>query len=281
MTHANPRRSSSCLFKAVLGRGTVLPLFTRRKLRCALILAAALATAQAQPLDISGESFVLAQRSPETAAPAPRMDAAALDALLGQIDGFAFNLRTGPGGGMVSVNVYPVVLFRNGAALQDIAQLDSAHVDPSTRRGAAWTRWRRADGKLEIEGKEGWEALAFQKALSTLPPDLRLDGRFRPLPGAGSAEGGTASVSAWPVYRFFADGGVVREQAAGASAGAQDAPAATGVTPERHGRYRIDGLTLRIVYEDGGEERRFLVTDPALPNSAIWIDGAGYARRKR
>lgn len=284
MTHANPRNSPGCVVKAFPGRRVVIPVFSRRALACGLIFAAVLTTTHAQTLDMSDEAFILAQRSPETAPPAPRMDPAARDALLGQIDSFAFNLRTGFGvGGMVSVDVYPVVLFRNGDALKDIAKLDPAHVDPSTRRGAAWTRWRRANGKLEIEGKQGWEAFAFQKTYSTLPPDFRLDGLFRSLSGAGTAAvGGTTSVAAWSEYRFFADGRVIRGQGAGASSEAQDVSVVTSsVTPDRRGRHRIDGLTLHIVYDDGREEHTFLVTDPASPNSAIWLDGTGYARRKR
>ncbi|MCW5620235.1 MAG: hypothetical protein KIS79_03915 [Burkholderiales bacterium] len=203
--------------------------------------------------------------------------------MLGQIDSFGFNLRTGSGGGMVSVDIYPVVLFRNGDALQEIAQIDPAHIDPSVRRGGAWTRWRRANGKLEIEGKQGWEALAFQRTYSTLPPDFRLDGLFRSLSGAGTATvGDTTAAAAWSAYRFFTDGRVIRGPGAGASAELQDASVAAGsMAPERRGRYRIDGLTLHIVYDDGREERTLFVTDPALPNSTIWIDGVGYARRKR
>lgn len=247
---------------------------------CGLLLAAVLATVHAQPLDVSDEAFLLAQNAPNTVPPDPKMDPATLDVLLGQIDSFGFHLRNDPGGGMVSVTVYPVVLFRNGDALQDIARLDPAHVDASTRHGAAWTRWRRANGKLEIEGKEGWEALAFRKTYSTLPSDMRLDGRYRPVSGRGTA-GSPDSAPAWSAYRFFADGRVTREQGAGSSAETQDAPAAAGDVTERHGRYRIDGLTLHIVYDDGHEERSFFVTDPALPNSTIWIDGVGHARRKR
>lgn len=261
-----------------------MPALSKRTLACGLIFAAVLTTAHAQTLEMSDKAFILAQRSPETAPPAPRMDPAARDALLGQIDSFGFNLRTGLGvGGMLSVDVYPVVLFRNGDALKDITQLDPAHVDPSARHGAPWTRWQRANGKLEIEGKKGWEALAFQKTYSKLPPDFRLDGLFRSLSGAGTAAvGGTTSVAAWSEYRFFADGRVIRGQGAGASTEAQDVSVvASSVTPDRSGRYRIDGLTLHIVYDDGREERMFLVTDPAAPNSAIWLDGSGYARRKR
>jgi len=247
---------------------------------CALVLAAISATAHAQPPDVSDGAPPLAQHAPDTAFAEPKMDAATLDALLGHIEAFGFHLRNDGGGAMVSVRIYPVLLFRSGDALLEIALLDPAHVDPSTRRGTAWTRWRRSDGKLEIEGKDGWEALAFPKIYSALPSDMRLDGRYRHVAGRDTT-GGATPASAGPEYRFFADGRVIQAQRAGTPSQGQEAAAASGsVAPERHGRYRIEGLTLRIDYEDGREERRFLVADPALPHGAIWIDGVSHARRR-
>lgn len=245
---------------------------------CGLSLAMMFATGHAQTLDVSNAALLLAQRTPDSVQPGPKMDPATLDALLGQVDAFGFHLRNDPGGAMVSVRIYPVLLFRNGDALLDIALLDAAHVDPSSRHGAAWTRWRRSNGKLEIEGKDGWETLAFPRTYSTLPADMRLDGRYRPSPGSGNA-GSADSAGASPGYRFFTDGRVIRTLGTGTSSEAQDA-ASDSVAPECHGRYRIEGLTLRIVYEDGREERRLLVADPALPHGAIWIDGVAHARRK-
>jgi len=247
---------------------------------CVLIVTAAFAAVYAQPLDVTDGSALLGKRAPESAPLAPKFDPATLDILLDQIDAFGFHLRNDGGGAMVSVRIYPVLLFRSGDALLDIALLDPAHVDPSTRRGAAWTRWRRNDGKLEIEVKDAWEALAFPKTYSALPSNMRLDGRYRHVAGRDTT-GSASSASAGPEYRFFADGRVTQAQRAGTPSQEQEAAAASdSAAPERHGRYRIEGLTLRIVYEDGREERRFLVTDPALPHSAIWIDGAAHKRRK-
>ena len=246
---------------------------------CVLILTAAFAVVYAQPLDVTDASSLLGKRAPKSAPLAPKFDPATLDILVDQIDAFGFHLRNDPGGAMVSVSIYPVLLFSSGDALLDIALLDPAHVDPSTRRGAAWTRWRRNDGKLEIEVKDAWEALAFPKTYSALPSDMRLDGRYRHVAGRDTT-GSASSASAGPEYRFFADGRAIVAPGAGASSAAQDAPAASSVAPEHDGRYRIEGLTLRIVYEDGREERRLLVADPALPHGTIWIDGAAHARRK-
>jgi hypothetical protein len=49
----------------------------------------------------------------------------------------------------------------------------------------------------------------------------------------------------------------------------------------RRGRYQLTVPTLRISYDAGSEESHVLIADPADPKTAIWLDGVGYARRKR
>ena len=41
------------------------------------------------------------------------------------------------------------------------------------------------------------------------------------------------------------------------------------------GSYTIEGVTLRIRYDDGSQEQRIIVTDPSDP-TVIWLDGEGY-----
>jgi hypothetical protein len=55
----------------------------------------------------------------------------------------------------------------------------------------------------------------------------------------------------------------------------------TAVGPERRGRYRVDGLTLHVTYDDGSTEDRVLIIDPSNSKGAVWLDGVGYARRTR
>jgi hypothetical protein len=209
---------------------------------------------------------------------APRIEASALVA---QIDSVGFGSRATMGiGGFMAMAVYPIVLFKNGEALTDIEQLGTMTGLAASQRGdpSDWTRWRRAGSKVELESKGEWKALPFTATYATLPPNFRLDGRFRSLSGSGTvAVGGTTSVAAWSEYRFFSDGTLVRGGGAGGSTEFGDASVVTrSVPPDRRGRYDIDGLILHIAYDDGTEERRILVTDPSDATSPIWLDGVSY-----
>ncbi|MEP6491666.1 MAG: hypothetical protein ABJF01_03245, partial [bacterium] len=206
--------------------------------------------------------------------------------VLEQIESFGFDSRMKMGvGGFMTADIYPVVLFRNGDALTDVAGLSlpgGVDVHKRTHPGA-WTRWRRDGGKLQVTGKNGWKTLAFQSTYPRLPDGFTLDGLFRSLSGAGTlAAGGSQEVVAWNTYRFWPDGRVVRGNGAGGRSEAGDVSVTTAsMPPNQRGRYRVDGLMLRISYDDGSTEDRILITDPASAKSSIWLDGVGYARRSR
>ena len=226
-----------------------------------------------------------ATQLPPSSTAAPKAESAAASAsVLASIDSFAFNTRQRMGvGGFLTTDVVPVVLFRNGEALTAVEGLGHPGGIAAHKRAkpAAWTRWRRSGGELQIFGKSGWEKLPFQTTYSKLPDGLRLSGRFRRLSGSGNvAVGGTDAVTAFSEYRFTADGQVQRGGAAGARAQAGNSGVVTQSTaPGRRGRYHIDGLTLHLRYDDGSSEQRILITDPKDPNRVLWLDGAGYVRR--
>jgi hypothetical protein len=203
-----------------------------------------------------------------------------------QIDSFGFNTRMKMGmGGLLTTDIYPVVLMRNGDALDDVKGLSFAGGLEAHKRArpSDWTRWRRAGGELQLERKDGWKALPFPTTYPKLPQSFRLNGLFRALGGVGSqGAGGNQQVAAWSDYRFSSDGAVLRGGGAGSSAEGGDTSVVTSnAAPNRRGRYRIDGLVLHISYEDGSAERRILITDPQNPKSAIWLDGLGYVRRDK
>jgi len=205
---------------------------------------------------------------------------------LAQIDRFGFNSRTVMGiGGFLTTDIYPVVLFRNGDALTDVKGLSFAGGIEAHKRAhpGKWTRWRRQGGKLQLTQKGKWNALSFPTTYPKLPDNFKLDGLFRSLSGTGTvAIGGSQSVSAWRDYRFWADGRVVRGGGAGGrTEGGGSSTVTSSTAPNQRGRYRVQGLTLQITYEDGSEERRILITDPKNSQSAIWLDGIGYTRRKQ
>ncbi|MEZ5459259.1 MAG: hypothetical protein R3E65_08105 [Steroidobacteraceae bacterium] len=219
----------------------------------------------------------------------PPARAADTAGLLAEIDAFGFHSRMTMGvGGFLTTRIFPVVLFRNGDVLLDVEGL----ADPDgleAHRGAhakAWTRWRRTGGELQLEmpGKGGareWRKLHFQTTYAKLPAGFRLDGRYRSLKGVGNlAMGGTDSVTAYSEYAFTPDGRVTRGGGVGSTSQAGDISTVTaGTALDRIGRYDIDGLTLRMRWDDGRIESRILVADPNDPKTALWLDGIGYVRR--
>jgi hypothetical protein len=226
---------------------------------------------------------------PAEAAPSPRATKSANSAasqLAPLIDSFAFDTRTTMGvGGFLTTTVYPVVLFRDGRALKDIKALASPGgiVAHQRTNAKSWTRWRRSNSRIQLQDSEdGWRSLAFSATYGALPNDFRLDGSFSSLSGVGTlGVGGTDSVVAWRSYAFSKNGLVVRGGGAGAYAAVSGgSTAVSSIAPSQRGRYRIDGLTLFITYDDGSSESRLIVTDPKDPTGAIWLDGTGYAQRR-
>jgi hypothetical protein len=221
----------------------------------------------------------------EPAPPAPaRAPPADAGELLAQLDSFGFDSGLTMGvGGFLTTRIHPVVLFKDGGALTDVEGLGhpgglAAH---RAAHPGAWTRWRRSGGELQLQRKDAWKKLAFQKTYPHLPAGFRLEGRFRALSGAGSvAVGGTDTVAAWSEYTFSRDGTVLRGSGAGGRAEHGGTAVATaGAAAGQRGRYQVDRLALEIAWEGGGGERRILVTDPADPKGAIWLDGQAYVQR--
>jgi len=204
--------------------------------------------------------------------------------LLASIDSIAFDDKAKMGaGGFIMLDIYPVVLFRSGEALTDVQGLQFP-AGPAAHRAAhpeKWTRWRRAGGRIQLLKEQKWDELHYS-TFERLPPDLRLAGLFRQTGGTGNlAAGGNQSVVVVDEYRFEADGKVTRSGAFGSQAAAGDSSVATsGRNRDRRGRYRVDGLTLRIDYEDGGREQRILIADPKDPTGTIWLDGEPYLQRR-
>jgi hypothetical protein len=90
------------------------------------------------------------------------------------------------------------------------------------------------------------------------------------------AIGGSASVAVWSTYNFSSEGRVMRGRGAGSS---NAGVVTSSVAPSQRGRYQIDGLTLRMTYDDGSTEERLIIANPKDPKTAIWLDGSGYSKR--
>lgn len=222
---------------------------------------------------------------PITAAPASSPTRANAE-LLARVDGFGFDTRLIMGvGGFLTTDIYPVVLLRDGHALTRVEGLafPGSVAEHQSTHAKAWTRWRREGGELQIAGEKGWRKLPFQTTYQRLPDGFRLNGLFRRLGGTGTlAVGGGDSVVAWSEYRFSDDGRVVRGSGAGGQSETGGTSVATqSIAPNRSGTYRVEGLMLHLTYDDGSTEDRVLIADPNDPTGAIWLDGAGYAQRRR
>ncbi len=240
-------------------------------------------------LALTGAPRAAQQDAQETsAAPvaAPKTGAGRSNSISGQIDSFGFDTRMAMGmGGFLTTDIYPVVLFRDGRALTDMAALGDPGGIAAHRQSnpGKWFSWRRAGGKIELNKKDGWKALSFPRTYTSLPAGFRLDGLYRRLSGTGNlAMGGSQSVSVVSDYRFWPDGRMVRGGAAGSTASSGDSSVVTSNTaPNARGRYRVTGLTLHIDYDDGSSEQRLIIADPKPPVKAIWLDGLGFVARGR
>lgn len=224
------------------------------------------------------------------ASPAPPPAVAAAPAAgaadtLAALDSIGFHSRATMGvGGFIGLDVFPVLLLRSGELVRDVEALATPG-GLAAHRGAhpaSWTTWRRHAGKVELQTSEGWKPLHFQTTYRELPGNLRLNGLYRARGGVGNvALGGSDSVAVWDEYRFTPDGRVTRSGGSGSTAAFGDASVTTSNTRgPRGGRYRVEGLTLVIDYDDGRQERRILVVDPADPGKALWLDGQGYVQRR-
>ena len=226
-----------------------------------------------------------AMRSPDPRATSAAGQKAPL-AALARIDSIGFDTRAAMGyGGFITLDIYPILLLKDGQVLKDVEALMYAGGLEAHRAAQPddWSRWRRSAGELQLLGAKGWEKMKFQTTYAKLPDGFRLDGLYRRLGGSGTlGVGGSDAVAVWNEYRFFADGTLVRGGGAGARSEAGDVTTASqSVAADRRGRYRIEGLTLHITYADGSTEQRILITDPKDPKGAIWIDGKGYPQRRK
>jgi hypothetical protein len=205
------------------------------------------------------------------------------------IETVGFYTKTGYGyGGMVTYTPTPIVLFKSGDALYNIAALQLPG-DLAAHRAAHpkdWTKWRRTGSAIEVVGKKGWERISYNKTMDRLAPGFTLAGSYRNLSGGGNlAAGGTFGMASWKDLTFdaagnFATGGGTGVSDSGSvqSAGSKASTVISTRLAAQRGRYEIAGYTLTLSYSDGHVERRMIVADPGN-TKAIWLDGQGYTKQ--
>ncbi|ESQ93603.1 hypothetical protein ABAC460_00610 [Asticcacaulis sp. AC460] len=181
-------------------------------------------------------------------------------------------------GGMVTIKFVPAVLFSSGDILLDVTGLS----DPAAHRAANpddWSNWRKTGGIYEYRGASGqWRPILGNKVWTQVPDTSGLQGRFTATGGGGNlAVGGTDAVFVETSYSFLPGGRMVRDGVASASSSFGDTSTVTGASGGRPGRYVIEGLALKITYDDGHRESRVLMTHPD-DKDIIWLDGTAYIR---
>jgi hypothetical protein len=225
-----------------------------------------------------GEAVVAA--AAEASAVDPRETAASIVTV-----GFVTKTRMGIGGSL-TFEPAPIVLFRSGEAVDDMAAL-SAPGGLAAHRAqypTAWTRWRRNGGQIEIERQGEWKKLNYPKTLDPLPGSFRLEGAYERLSGAGdSTIGGKTTITGWSQYRFdrsgaFTSGGGISGHSSTEVGGDKTTVTAYGQAADERGRYEIGGYVLTLRYDSGKVQKRILVADASDP-SVIWLDGLGFVRK--
>jgi len=202
-----------------------------------------------------------------------------------EIQGYSLIQGYGTGyGGMITIRLEPVVLFKSGDLLTDLAGLSTPGGALADRRihPAHWSQWRRNGSTYQYRDQDGSWATFYQNKVWTSQAVAALQGRYVRVGGTGSlATGGTDAVFSQSSFDFQPGGRVLREGFAGASAsagnGASSVTSGGRATP-RVGRYVVKDLGMAISYDDGASERLTLMTHPSDPN-IIWIDGLEYTRR--
>ncbi|MCB1624573.1 MAG: hypothetical protein KDI32_08295 [Pseudomonadales bacterium] len=232
-------------------------------------------------------SLAFLATNPKIAQAAGNSAASSASGLSNAIETVGFDTRTRVGyGGMLTFDPTPIVLFKSGDALRDMAALKSI-TDVATHKAAhpkSWTTWRRSGKAIEILQAKGWQKITYTQTLDRLPAGYQLVGAYRRLSGGGNlAIGGNAAIAVWSTLSFdragnFASGGGSGSSTSNESAGTTTSVVTTGRAPDRYGRYRIEGYTLTLNYADGRVERRMIVTDVSDPG-VIWLDGDGYTSR--
>jgi hypothetical protein len=234
-----------------------------------------------QTLKVSMWSQAAAVPASSSAAAAPRETSVPKGVL-----GYGLIQSSGLGyGGMVAVIYKPVVLFTSGDILLEVKGLADPGGIAADRAAnpARWSTWRKTGGKYEYAGKSGtWRPILNNQVWTEPPSTSALQGRFVATGGTGNtAMGGTSAVFAQTTYRFLPGGRLIREGFASSSSEASGGGSTTSVVMgskgERAGRYTIDGLTLKVTFDDGRQDSAILMTHPT-DKDIIWINGIAYTR---
>ena len=127
-------------------------------------------------------------------------------AIASRLDRFGFDSRAAMGvGGVITTQVFPIVLFTDGVTLTDVEGLAYAGGLDAHRRAHPedWTHRRRDGLEYQLDKKGKWQKIAVRKTYSTLPAGFRLNGHF-------SSHSGTGTIATTTVRRSSASSSPIR-----------------------------------------------------------------------
>ena len=179
-------------------------------------------------------------------------------------------------GGMMIMEYEPVLLLKNGVAVEDFdvppQELDLASFRAQNPRDVGrWTRTKtgfsvKMNGAKSASEIEGYNRVFAAKA------GQKLNGSFSSLGGGGNtALGGDVMIAVSNSYRFFPNGRFTTDRAASGSTSSMTALS----TSKNAGTYTLGGHTLTLKFNDGRTWRRLFYFYPSKGKPSDGVIGIG------
>lgn len=187
----------------------------------------------------------------------------------GQILGVYLDESYGTGvGGMMIMTFEPILLLRDGSARRYLeippADLDVAR--DKAANGRDWGRWSRGGPGFVVRWNKGdKDELKSSFKTKAAKPGQTMARAYETIGGGGNtALGGNVMVAFSNTYQFARNGTFSTDGGGGSSVSATDTSAGVAVSSRRSsaGRYRLDGHTITLRYNDGRVVRKMFYFYP-------------------
>lgn len=169
------------------------------------------------------------------------------------------SFRTGAGG-MRLPAWRPYLLFKDGTAYAE-PKLAPDHMDLARSRQdetERWGTWTKQAG-AKILSMPGHAPMPTAQCLAPVAAGTSIQGSYKHVGGGGNTiSGGHAAFSHSDYYRFYSDG---RFRCGSLSGLVSPGASVVSQSATRMGRYRIEGYSIDLRYDDGGEAHLFFYAD--------------------
>ena len=171
-------------------------------------------------------------------------------------------------GGMMIMTFEPILLLRDGSARRylEIPPTDLNVARDKAANGRDWGRWTRG-GKGFVVRWSAKDTDELKASFKTKParPNQTMARAYETIGGGGNtALGGNVMVAFSNTYQFARNGTFTTEGGGGANVGATDTTGGVAVSSRRGtaGRYKLDGHTITLRYNDGRVVRKMFYFYP-------------------